>query len=334
MTAAVLIAAITIAAMIVSTRNDGYAQRTVRVVPGTHWLVDRTLGTVVLADAASGKATVRIDTRRVDHLLDSVQGPAGAFLVDRSTSQVLTIDQRSVKLADARSVPALDDQRSWTYGAGADVAIAAASDGTAVTIPEQGAVDEFDLAPTRSRRAIGVDGSVWTLREDELIERITDGRGTTIRVDGPTSDAMLSALGERGLLLDRIDRRIVWLPDGEPVALPLTLALADAIVQQPGPEAPCVWIAAADQLACVSATGIDTTVRFAAWSSNEPIGCSPRAASSPSSTPPERSSASTRRPERRPRSTISTGPIRPPSPCPPTRSRSGSTTSRDRQRSP
>ena len=266
MTAAVLLVAVTLAGMIVSTRNDGYARRSVRVFAGTRWLVDRELGRVVLADASSGRATARIDARRSDRQLDTVQGSGGTYLFDRSSGEVLTIDQPAVKLADARAAPALTDARSWTLGVGADGALAVAADGIALIVPDQGAISQLRIAPTSAPRVIGVDGSIWTLRQDELIERALGGVTTTTRVERSPTDAMLSALGQHGVLLDRANRTFAGLTDSTVVDLPMALDLTDAIVQQPGVDAHCAWVGAADQLACVSPNGVESTVRVDGFS--------------------------------------------------------------------
>ena len=53
-----------------------------------------------------------------------------------------------------------------------------------------------------------------------------------------------------------------WLPDNITVALPSGARNGDAVLQQPGATAECVWIARADQLTCVGRSGAEQTVRL------------------------------------------------------------------------
>lgn len=253
--AAVVGTALAAALLITANREGGYAEQTARIFPGTRWLVDRAEGAIVLADSSTGRATARITTERAGHLLDTVQGRAGAIVLDRSVAEVLSIDQRMVKLSDARPVPALGEADDWTLGPGPDGVVAASLGGTVLTIPPQGAASEQNTTPGATDQAIGLDGTVWNLH-DTFVERLTAGQTTTIPLAASSAKASISALGDQGILLDPTNRRLQWLSDGTTVNVPSGMDLANAVLQLPTGAAPCAWIGSDDQLACLGREGV------------------------------------------------------------------------------
>ncbi len=258
---AILVAAGALAAVILVSRSDGYPRQTVRVFAGTRWLVDRPDGRVVLADAVTGRATIVIDAGRAGATLDAVQGPGGAFLVDSTANEVLTIDADAVQLADARRLPVPDGPQEWRLGAGTSGATAI-TDRVGFTVPEEGSPTELELEPAQGQRLIALDGAVWTITVDGFVVRNDAAGREPYRVQGSLDDVELGALGAEGVLLDRIGRGVHWIADGTFAVTPPTLDVSDAVIQQPGASAPCVWIGAGDQVVCIAPEGVVDTVRL------------------------------------------------------------------------
>lgn len=264
---AVLAGAVALGAVIISTRGEGYPRQAVEVFAGTRWLVDRAEGTLVLGDALTGRATVVIDADRAAHALSVAQGPSGAYLLDTTQHDVVTVDQKAVRLGEPRDVPELVETRSWRFGAGPRGAIAVTDrDLTGLTIPDQGTPTELVLPPADGRRVIARDGAVWTVTVDGLIQRADVDGTTTFQLDDSLQDVALGTLGDQGILLNRSSRELTWIEDGTTTALPLTIDLADAVLQDPSAEAPCAWVGAGDQLTCLTPDGVVDTVRLTGFS--------------------------------------------------------------------
>ncbi len=266
--ALVLAMVVAVSAVVVISRQEGLPKQLIANLPGTRWLVFEPQGLAVLADAVTGRIVVQLDAAQINDKLIAVQGEGGAYLINRARGEAITIDEQDVRLDAGRAVPALvAESRSLVTGVGANGAVAASlTEHSGVLIPPSGPVSALELPEQADRAQVATDGTIWSV--DSTTSTVYRQQGTSSDVfrsdaaPSPNGDIDVTTVGTDAVVLDRSAGTVRWLPDNITVALPSGARNGDAVLQQPGVTAECVWIARADQLTCVGRSGAEQTVRL------------------------------------------------------------------------
>jgi large repetitive protein len=257
-TIAVLAAVGLLAAGIVLTRQDGLPKTDIVTKRGGHWLVYRPGGSAVLADAVTGQLLVRIDAERDDAELDAVQGGGQAYLLDRTSGEVLTIDQQAVRLDASRPVPDLLSGKRVVTGVGPDGAVAVPlGETTGLLIPQSGQIRPLDLTVGADDAVIDASGQIWMLYPNGTVERIGGSSPTTFPGVVEVGPGLITTVGDSAVVLDQGAGLVTWLPEGASVELGAADRAIDSILQEPSPFGTCVWVGLVTELACVSPTAVE-----------------------------------------------------------------------------
>ena len=257
-----------VCALVVVTAQSGLPKQLIENRRGTRWLVYEPMGRAILADAVTGRVVLQLDAVEPLRDLVALQGEAGAYLIDRTAGQAITIDEKNVRLDTGRPVQSLvSETGELITGVGVDGAVAVSpSEGSGVLVPPTGAVRPL-LLPERSRvTEVAADGSVWTIDESLTVTRQLGVTADEYSLDDGTTNGSgnvdITSVGDEAVVLDRDRGTIRWLPGEATVQLPAGPTGVDAILQQPGVDAPCVWVGRVDQLLCVGRDGVDESVQL------------------------------------------------------------------------
>ncbi len=239
-------------------RHDGYPEHRFIDAPDRQWLIDQPSGTLALADPASGRVVVRLDTERAGHDLEIAHSSTNAYLVDHTEGELLTIDEKDVRLTSTRSIPELRSAgERWTYHVNETAIIAVPErGGVGVVIPMQGEPRGFDLAPSRSAALIASDSGVWQLLGDDRRTEVIQAQGDRLLLDSQSSDSAMSAIGSDVVVLERRTGELNWLVGPSEVQLLGEINTDLAAIQDSSPSGDCVWIGAGYELICAGADGI------------------------------------------------------------------------------
>lgn len=263
----VLGAVLVVGALAVITAQSGLPKQLIENRRGTRWLVYEPAGQAVLADAITGRVVLALDAVEAGRDMVALQGTSGAYLIDRTAGQAITIDEQNVRLDTGRAVQSLvTETGELLTGVGPDGAVAISpSEGGGVLVPPTGAVRPLAL-PDRSRvTEVAADGSVWTIDDSLTVTHQIGADEDTFSLDtevGGTFNVDLTSIGADAVVLDRDRGTVRWLPDGDTVKLPAGPTGVDAILQQPGVDASCAWVGRVDQLLCVGKDGVEESVRL------------------------------------------------------------------------
>ena len=249
-----IVAAASVVAII---NSDGVRPTSLTSNAATRWLVDRDHGNVVLVDGLAGRVLAKIttDTDLTDEV--AVQGSGGAFLVAQQQGSIRTISTAKLQLGTAQPV-ALLTENSVTFGVG--------SSGLTIVSPTTSearvvAVDDVSRGiqvPKAMDAMVAADGSMWLLSQTTA---------THVNVDQSFASAPLrstpkltTTVGAKGVAYDGGNGIVSWLDGGDVNVTSRIANFSEAVMQDPGDDAPCVWIGSGDTLLCVGRTGIDRTV--------------------------------------------------------------------------
>ena len=260
--AALLAAVLTLSALVVVFRSDGLPAIDAAASRATRWFVHQPSGTVVLADGYGGRALASLDVGADQSQLRVIEGGPGAYVVNDSLAEVRSIDSAELSLGPAQGVATLEsgNGRALAGVGSSGLVVVDAADRAATLVPVTGEVVPFD-ADVGADALVAADGSIWSLGDTE-VRRTTSAGSTTRSLDGATADGTtLSLVGSRPLVVDREGAR-ARLDDGEWIDLPTNVDASEIVVQQPGPAHSCGWVAANDDLWCVSDGRITETARI------------------------------------------------------------------------
>ncbi|MEP7113563.1 MAG: Ig-like domain-containing protein, partial [Ilumatobacteraceae bacterium] len=120
-------------------------------------------------------------------------------------------------------------------------------------------------------------GSMWLLSKTRAIHVNVDESTTTVPLRSVASQ--LETIGARAVAYDSNNSVVRWL-DGGDVDVSSIPNASQAVLQQSGDDAPCVWLGVGETLACVGATGIDHKLTIAGMdiSSNDRLAIAGSAA--------------------------------------------------------
>ena len=222
-----------------------------------HWLVHRASQQVVLVDGFSGSVLARVDAGEDADDAVTAQGEGGAFLVSNSTGTARSISTAKLRLGTSRKLEALTASQA-NVGVGVDGLTAVDGRNGLVDVLSTDAVPRSITPPVAGESIVTNDGSVWLLANGKATHvRIDDRPIVSFDLPGTRDDD--TYVGADALTLDRAQRIVHWL-GGADVSIGSFAATRSAVLQEPGPQAPCVWIGSGDELACVDHTGIDRRV--------------------------------------------------------------------------
>jgi len=248
--------ALAAASVIAVINSDGVHPTALTSNTATRWLVDRVNGNVVLVDGLAGDvlAKIQTDSNLEDEV--AVQGAGGAFLVGRSQGAVRTISTAKLQLGTAQPLALLTEPKTQ-FGVGASGLTVVNPDDTKAKVVAVDDVSRDIDVPKSDDVMVAGDGSMWMLSPTTATHVNVDQSSATVPLRSETGRR--TTVGAKAVTYDGV-RTVHWL-DGADVDVDSVLSNpSEAVLQEPGDAAPCVWVGADDTLTCVGATGIDRTL--------------------------------------------------------------------------
>ncbi len=252
-----VVAAASVVAVI---NSDGVRPTSLTSSAATRWLVDQVNETVVLVDGLAGRvvAKIAIESESDTSGEVAVQGAGGAFLVAASSASVRTISTAKLQLGTAQAVSLLAEP---------DVEFGVGASGLTVVSPRTNeasviAVDDVTRpvkVPESNRALVAADGSMWLLGNTEATHVNIDESATRVTLRGTPNQT--ATIGSDAVSYDANSQTVSWL-DGGDVSVQSIANASEAVLQESGDDAPCVWLGVGETLVCVGATGITTTIRI------------------------------------------------------------------------
>ncbi len=239
-------------AVVVVVRADGIAAVDAASGRATSWFVHRPTGRVVLIDGYGGRALASLDSGAQGDALSVVEGGPGVYLLNDATAEAQAIDSAELRLGTPFGLTALGAGRAVVGVGQAGLLVVNPDENEANVVPADGEPIAFPVE-SGTTTVISPDGSIWSLVGGDL-HRTTSS--TTQIVPLGVERAALSMVGNEPLVVDSENRR-VRLGDGSWQTLPTDADPSEIVTQVQGPPAQCGWVAANDELWCVSHDGID-----------------------------------------------------------------------------
>ena len=259
---ALLGCALATASVVAIIRSDGVRPTSLTSSAATRWLAYQPEKLVVLADGLSGGVLAKIDASSDTTGEVAVQGAGGAFLVAPEQGSVRTISTAKLQLGTAQAVGSLSEkggQAKFRVGASGLTVVNSATD-EANVIAVDDITRKIDVPPSNFS-SVAADGSMWLFTTDRAIHLNIDGSRRSVPLPGTVDSARVTTVGAHAVSFDNGAGMIHWLGGGD-VRVDSIPNSADAVLQQPGDEQPCVWLGAGDTLACVGQRGIDQTLHI------------------------------------------------------------------------
>ncbi|MEV4512581.1 Ig-like domain-containing protein [Dactylosporangium sp. NPDC049525] len=206
------------------------------------------------------------------YALDVVQDGKAVAAWDKGTGRLIPVDvQRGVTVGD-RGIPVAAAQQVGL--AGGTLAVLDPQSGKVWAVRVDGAhglssLTELDQAGTpvatvgeKAVLAVGVDGTIHALSADGRLATVTPAAGgfaaATYQQLGPIGRPLLTAVGDRAVVLDAVSGRLTAIDGG---AAQLTGVDDKTVLQRPGPAAGTVVVATGKALLAVDvASGAVTTL--------------------------------------------------------------------------
>ena len=249
--------ALAAASVIAIVNSDGVRPTSLTSNAATRWLVDQVNDTAVLVDGLAGRVVARIQTDSVAGDEVAVQGAGGAFLVAKGEGSLRTISTAKLQLGTAQAV-GLAAEPNAVLGVGAS--------GLTIVSPD---ADKAKRRRRRRRHPSHRDPGRRTTRT--LPPTAACGCSTTLWRHTSTSTRRAPpcrcaarrirpiTIGAHAVAYDSENSTVRWL-DGGDVRVDSIPNASEAVLQQSGDDAACVWLGVGDRLACVGKTGIDRTL--------------------------------------------------------------------------
>jgi Bacterial Ig domain len=248
-----VLAAATVVAVV---NSDGVRPTSLTSNSATRWLVDRVNGNVVLVDGLAGRVLAKITTGADLEDEVAVQGASGAFLVAQQQGSVRTISTAKLQLGTAQPVALLTEPGS-KFGVGTSgltVVSPATTEARVVAVDD---VSRQIEVPPANDAMVAADGSMWMLAQTTATHVNVDQSSATVPLRSELNQR--TTIGAKAVAFDAKNRTVRWL-DGADVPIDSLPNASEAKLQEAGDAAPCVWLGADDELACVGATGIVRTL--------------------------------------------------------------------------
>jgi hypothetical protein len=244
-----------LSALVVVFRSDGLPAVDAAVARATRWFVHQETGQVVLADGYGGRALASLDVGTDGNGLRVVEGGSTAYVVDDATAEVRVIDSAALRLGPARGLVTLAGGRALVGVGPSGLVVVDADAGAATLLPSNGELVGFELEVGPSA-LVAPDGAIWSIVGGDVVRTTSAGSTSRSLGDAQRATASLSLVGNRPLIVDGAGRR-ARLGDGDWVDLPVQVDSSEIVLQQPGPTHTCGWVAANDELWCISEHSIE-----------------------------------------------------------------------------
>jgi hypothetical protein len=255
--AAAAAAVFCLVALVVVLRSDGLPAVDAASSRATRWFVHQPTGRVVLADGYGGRALASLQVGAPGDQLAVAEGPNGAFVLDGQNGEVRAIDTAELRLGTPLAVSELGGGSAVAGVSATGLVIADPVAGSASLLPTGGEPIAFSIDADQSGEIlVGPDGAIWSRVGSQLLRTTST---SVTRSSAGASDALMSLVGNRPLLLDRDGRR-ARLGDGDWQSVPTDVDPSEIVIQVPGPPSDCGWVGADDELWCVGEGGIDERV--------------------------------------------------------------------------
>ena len=246
------------ASVVAIINSDGVRPTSLTSSAATRWLFDQVSGNAVLVDGLAGRVVAKVDAESPGNFEVAVQGVGGAFLVAQAQGSVRAISTAKLQLGTAQPVASLLDPKA-KFGVGASgLTVVSGASGTANVV----AVDDVTrvvTVPKSDKALVAADGSMWLLNADVATHVNVDESATTVQMRSPANQA--TTVGAHGVAYNNFRGTLRWL-GGNEVALQQAIPNpSDAVLQEPGDDAPCVWLGVDDTLTCIGPTKIEQTIK-------------------------------------------------------------------------
>ncbi len=250
---------VAVASVVAIIRGDGVRPTSLTSSAATRWLVHQGTKEVVLVDGLAGRVVARIDAASEASGEVAVEGDGGAFLVAPSQGSVRTISTAKLQLGTPQPVAPLSQggAQFGVGGSGLTVVNSETNEASVVAIDD---ITRPITVPESNMSRVAADGSMWLFTDTEATHLNIDESSRSVPLRGRLNQT--TTIGAHAVSFDSGALKVSWL-DGGDVSVTSIANAADAVLQEAGDDAPCVWLGAGDTLACVGATGIDRTINIA-----------------------------------------------------------------------
>ena len=252
------------ASVIAVFNSDGVHPTALTSSSATKWLVDNVNGTVVLVDGLAGNVVAKVQLESETDNGDievAVQGAGGAFLVVRNKHRSAPSRPRSCSSAPRSRRSAQREKREVGRRA---QRLDDPQPGNARGQSRSGRrrPDHRGDHPVRQRQR-GVRREHLALHHNTATHVTVDKPNEVETLRNPPKHT--TTLGGKAVMFDEFNGVIEW-SNGDRVSVDTIPNFSEAILQEPGDDASCVWLAIGDNLYCVGHDGIDETEHIAGLS--------------------------------------------------------------------
>jgi len=249
------------ASVVAVVNSDGVRPTSLTSNTATRWLVDQVNDRVVLVDGLAGRVVAKIKTDSVTRDEVAVQGAGGAFLVGRQQGSLRTISTSKLQLGTAQPAGLLLESDAKIGVGASGLTILSPSAGRASVVAVGDITRPIEIPTAGPGSLVANDGSMWLLNETEAIHVNVDETTSTVPLRSQADHAV--AIGAHAVVYDNITSTVRWLDGGD---VPISGALSnpsEAKIQEPGENAPCVWVGSGNTLVCVGQAVIDQKIVIA-----------------------------------------------------------------------
>ncbi|MBK5332720.1 MAG: tandem-95 repeat protein, partial [Ilumatobacteraceae bacterium] len=249
------------ASVVAIINSDGVRPTSLTSSAATRWLFDQVSGNAVLVDGLAGRVVAKVDAETPHSTDVAVQGVGGAFLVAKEQGSVRTISTAKLQLGTAQPVASLLDP-DVKFGVGASgLTVVSSKNGTANVVAVGDNVARPVTIPKSDNALVAADGSMWLLNTTLATHVNVDSSASVVPIRSPATNS--ATVGARAVTYDNIHGILHWLGGGDVDVRQALPNPTEAVLQQSGDDASCVWLASGDTLTCVGPTKVERTVPIA-----------------------------------------------------------------------
>ena len=246
---------VAIASVVAIVNSDGVRPTSLTSSPATRWLVDQVNKRLVLVDGLAGRVVAKINTESDANEI-AVQGVGGAFLLTPTEASVRTISTAKLQLGTPQTVGVLSEPKAeYRVGDNGLTVISSVSNEASIVAVDD-APRPFEI-PKSDESEIAADGSMWLFTRTLAQHVNIDQSVSTVPMSSVTSNT--TTVGSHAVMYDAATQTVRWI-GGADISLRSIANASEAVLQEPGDDAPCVWLGIDSTLVCVGPTGIDRTL--------------------------------------------------------------------------
>ncbi len=231
------------------TLQSGDEASDLQATPATVWLSGEQRGRVVLATSGSDLASLGVALNEQATELDVVDVGETVFVHDRAKGEVLVMSGVDGQVANRFPAPGDTGGRSVLTRSGSSAYLYNSQSGTVHHISESGTKGAVLQVGAMTSWVGTSDGQLWMLdTPGGKLTRVEGDEFSTFRVAQPNANIELSSVGTEPVIIERATNRLRWPRHNSTTET--SVALLDAVVQQPGGHGSCLAVAAGTKLAC------------------------------------------------------------------------------------